>query len=205
MFIFIMNSHRLTGLLNWKRNHGSNSSNKKRKIVKEHRIQARWSHYDERKKEFSTVQQKNGGGNHLIPYTDEEPLTSETLTKKARALFFPDGENNFAGHIQEMTMWICNTSGVAVFNFPNEGTVDDYLKKKGLYPSSTYFFLYTQPRHLSGDEFEGSEPKRAESFPTSDERSFIAFSTVLGSLSTTTVREMFKVCGCSYKNGEICL
>ena len=45
--------NRLSGLLNRIRNHGSNSSNKKCKIVKEHRIQVRWSHYDERKKEFT--------------------------------------------------------------------------------------------------------------------------------------------------------
>ena len=64
------------------------------------RLQVRWSHYDERKKEFSTVWQKNGGGNCFIPYTDEEPLKSNTLIEKACALFFPDGENNFAGRIQ---------------------------------------------------------------------------------------------------------
>ena len=197
--------NRLTGLLNRIRNHGSNSSNKKRKIVKEHRIQVRWSHYDERKKEFSTVRQKNGGGNRFIPYTDEEPLTLETLTQKARALFFPDGENNFAGRIQEMNTWICNASGVAVFDFPDDGTVDDYLKKNGLYPSSTYFFLRTQPRHLSGDEFESSELTGAESSPTFEERSSVTFSTVLGPTSTTSEREVCKVCGCSFKNGETCL
>ena len=197
--------NRLSGLLNRIRNHGSKSSNKKRKIVKEHRIQVRWSHYDERKKEFSTVRQKNGGGNRFIPYTDEEPLTLETLTEKARALFFPDGENNFAGGIQEMNTWICNASGVAVFDFPDEGTVDDYLKKNGLYPSATYFFLRTQPRHLSGDEFESSEPTGAESLPTSEERYSVAFSTVLGPTSTASDREVCKVCGCSFKNGETCL
>ena len=197
--------NRLTGLLNRIRNHGNNSSNKKRKIVKEHRIQVRWSHYDERKKEFSTVRQKNGGGNRFIPYTDEEPLKLENLTEKARALFFPDGENKFAGRIQEMNTWICNASGVAVFDFPDGGTVDDYLKKNGLYPSSTYFFLRTQPRHLSGDEFESIEPTVAESLPTSEERSSVAFSTVFGPTSTTSDREVCKVCGCSFKNGETCL
>ena len=197
--------NRLTGLLNRIRNHGNNSSNKKRKIVKEHRIQVRWSHYDERKKEFSTVRQKNGGGNRFIPYTDEEPLKLENLTEKAWALFFPDGENKFAGRIQEMNTWICNASRVAVFDFPDGGTVDDYLKKNGLYPSSTYFFLRTQPRHLSGDEFESIEPTVAESLPTSEERSSVAFSTVFGPTSTTSDREVCKVCGCSFKNGETCL
>jgi len=120
----------------------------------------RWSHYDERKKEFSTVRQKNGGGNRFISYTDEEPLKLETLTEKARTLFFSDGENSFAGRIQEMNTWICDASGVAVLDFPDEGTVDDYLKKNGLHPSSTYFFLRTQPRHLSGNEFESDNSCR---------------------------------------------
>ena len=162
----------------------------------------RWPHYDERKKEFSTVRQKNGGGNRFVPYTDKEPLKLETRT---RTLFFPDGENNFAGRIQETNTWICNTSGVAVFDFPDDRTIDDYLKKNGLYPSSTYFFLCTQPRHLSEDEFESSETTRAESLPTSEERSSIAFSAVLGPTSTASDREVCKVCGCSFKNGETCL
>ena len=60
-----------------------------------------------------------------ISYTDEEPLKLETLTEKVRALFFRDGENNFAGRVQEMNTWICNTSGVAVLDFSDEGSVDD--------------------------------------------------------------------------------
>ena len=105
----------------------------------------RWSNYDERKKEFSTVRQKNGGGNCFVPYTDKEPFKLETRTDKVRTLFFPDGENNFVGRIQETNTWICNASGVAVFDFPDDRTVDDYLKKNGLYPSSTYFFFVHSP------------------------------------------------------------
>ena len=197
--------NRLSGLLNRIRNHSSNSSNKKCKIVKEHRIQVRWCHYDERKKEFITVRQKNGGGNRFIPNTDEEPIKLESLTEKARALFFPDGKNNFAGRVQEMNTWICNASGVAIFDFPDEGTVDDYLKKNGLYPSSTYLFLRTQPRHLSGDEFQSSEAIGAESLSASEETSSVAFSTVVGCTSTASERKVCKVCGCSFKNGETCL
>ena len=41
----------------------------------------------------------------------------------------------------EMNRWICNTTGVAIFDFleGGGGTVEDYLKSNGLYPSSTYF------------------------------------------------------------------
>ena len=106
-------------------------------------------------------------------------MKNQTLTEKVRVLFFPDAENNFACCTQEINTWISNASGVAVFDFPDDESVDDYLKKNGLYPSSTYFFLRTQPRHLSGTEFEGSEPTGAESLPTSEEWSSVAFSAVL--------------------------
>lgn len=47
---------RLTGLLNRMRNGGGKeSSSKKQKIAKEHRIQVRWLHYDQFKKDFVTV------------------------------------------------------------------------------------------------------------------------------------------------------
>ena len=47
---------RLTGLLNRMRNGGGKeSSSKKGKITKEHRIQVRWLHYDQCKKNFVTV------------------------------------------------------------------------------------------------------------------------------------------------------
>ena len=83
--------NRLLGFLNRIR-HGSgwDSSNKKRGIVKEHRIQVRWLHYDERKKKFTSLRQKHGGGNRFIAYTDTEPLTLEDLTEKTCALFFPN-------------------------------------------------------------------------------------------------------------------
>ena len=104
-----------------------------------------------------------------------------------------------------MNTWIFNAGGVAIFHFPDEGTVDDYLKKNGLYLSSTYFFLCTQARHLSGDKFESNEATGAEKLATSEERSSVAFSTVVGPTSTTSDRKVCKVCGCSFKNGEICL
>ena len=80
------------------------------------------------RKGFVAVRQKNGGGNRFITYTDADPLKMEELV--------------------EMNKWICDTRGVAIFDFPGERTVEDYLKSNGLYPSSTYFYLRTQPRHL---------------------------------------------------------
>ena len=113
-------------------------------------------HYDQIKKKFVTVRQKNGSGNRFITYTDADPLKMEELVNRACALFFPGGKNIFAGHIDERNKWICETTGVAIFDFPGEGTVEDYLKSNGLYASITYFYLRAQPRHLMGDELDDS-------------------------------------------------
>ncbi len=55
--------NRLSGVLD--RIH-SQSKGKKRKADKEHRIQVRWIHYDEKSKLFVPVRQKNGGGNRIV-------------------------------------------------------------------------------------------------------------------------------------------
>ena len=83
---------RLSGLLNrMRKGGGKESSSKKRKVVKDHRIQVRWLHYDPPKKAFVPVPQKNGGGNRFIAYTNDNPPSLEELMDKASALFFPGG------------------------------------------------------------------------------------------------------------------
>ena len=42
-------------------------------------------------------------------------LTLEDLAEKACALFFPNGKNSFASHLEEMNTWICDTTEVAIF------------------------------------------------------------------------------------------
>ena len=40
---------------------------------------------------------------------------SKDLAEKACALFFPNGKNSFASHLEEMNTWICDTTEVAIF------------------------------------------------------------------------------------------
>ena len=57
--------------------------------------------------------------------------------------FFPYGRISFAGRLEDVNRWICNTTEETVFEFPDEGgTVEDYLKRNDLYLSSTYFFPF---------------------------------------------------------------
>ena len=152
----------LSGLLNRIRHgNGRDSSQRKQKIIKEHRAQVRWSHYDKSKKKFTPMSQKNGGGNWFIACTDADRLKLEDLMEKASALFFLEGKNSFVSHLNEMNKWIsslnCDTTGVDIFDFPDKGTVDENPKKNYcLYASSTSFYFRTQPQYLFGDEFECS-------------------------------------------------
>ena len=126
--------------------------------------------------------------------------------ERACALFFPGGKNNFAGHIEEMNKWICDATGVAIFDFPDEGTMEDYLKSNGLYPSSTYFYLRTQPRHLMGDEFEDSDHFEATNTENTllTQGSSVTVS-VKASASKSVGREVCNVCSCSFEKGQSCL
>ena len=54
---------RLSGLLDGIR---GQQKGKKRQIDKEHRIQIRWIHYDEKSQAFIPVRQKNAGGNSFV-------------------------------------------------------------------------------------------------------------------------------------------
>ena len=64
----------------------------------------------------------------LIADTDAGPLKLEDLMNKAcsRAVFLPDGRNSFAGRVEDLNTWICNTIGQTRLEFANEG-------KRGLF------------------------------------------------------------------------
>lgn len=105
-----------------------------------------------------------------------------------------------------MNTWICNTTGEAIFEFPDEGTVEDYLKRNGLYPSSTYFFLGTQPRYLSGDEFGGdaNEATETQSMCTAERSSVMALSVPVPTTKSSD-EDVCKVCSCTFEKGQNCL
>jgi hypothetical protein len=62
-------------------------------------------HYNEEKRKYMPVRNKNGGGNRYIVYTDSEPLNLKQLQGKVCELFFPGGRSNF-GSLEEMVMCI---------------------------------------------------------------------------------------------------
>lgn len=82
--------------------------------------------------------------------------------------------------------------------------MEDYLKSNGLYPSSTYFYLRTQPRHLSNDEFEDSQgipPMKLESAPTA----CCATASTATHSTKDVAREVCKTCSCTYEKGQTCI
>ena len=79
----------------------------------------------------------------------------------------------------------------------------DYLKRNGLYPSSTYFFLRIQPRYLSCDEFEGNTNEA-----TGTESSFTAEESCVVSVpapAKATDQEVCKVYNCTFQKSQSCL
>ena len=104
----------------------TSSNGKKRKIDKEHRIQFRWIHYNGVTKTFETVRQKNGGGNRFIAYSASTAPHLKDLKLMASKLFFPEGKSVFAGSVDNMELSICDTTQTAIFDFPGEGTVDNF-------------------------------------------------------------------------------
>ena len=125
---------RLSGLLDQQKG-------KKGKIDKERRIQIRWIHYGEKSQAFIPVRQKNAGGNRFASYSSSEAPTVEELINKASALSFPDGKSPFSGQAHVMLLDVCNTTQTVIFEFLGDGTVNSYLKERGLYPSTTYLYL----------------------------------------------------------------
>ena len=93
--------------------------------------------------------------------------------------------------------------GVAIFDFPGEGTVEDYLKSNGLYPSTTYFYLRTQPRHLMGGEFEDSnyvEATNTDNTPPTQVSSVTV--SVVACTTKSDDRDVCNVCSCSFDKGK---
>lgn len=169
------------------------SSNTRPRVDKEHRLQVRWLHYNTSKKDFVQVKQKKGGGHRFICYYDSESLTLKGIEEKATALFFPKCSNNFAGKMSEMSVTQCDSTGVAIFNFPGAGTVGEYFKANGLYPSSTYFFVRTQPLTLVGDKFEN------------DDDDLMVSGDNLDTKPVQAQAQTHHYSYVTYKNGEMCL
>ena len=182
---------RLSGLLDRIR---GQSRGKKRKADKEHRIQVRWIHYNDKSKLFLPVRQKNGGGNRFVTYCGLEPPTMEELKQKASALFFPDGKSTFAGLLDDMFLDICDSSQTAIFEFPGDGTVESYLKHNGLYPSTTYLYLRSQNKDAIFSEFE-DEPEGLEQPRTLTSQVE----------SGADKRVVCPVCSCTFVEGDECI
>lgn len=182
-----------------------NNVARKRKRGKEHRLQIRWLHYDRTRREFVAVKHKNGGGKRYIPFTDDEPLTLEEVKNKGAAVFFPNGRNGFAGDLEQMIVHVCDATESAVFEFPGEGTVNDYLTVSGLYPSSTYFYIRTQDIADVATEFDeidgdlgddkvDEHAKHDNNSAESEEQN-----------KSSTNRIVCDVCSCTFVEGDSCI
>ena len=141
-------ANRLSGLLarirSEKSDNRGRNAKKKKSVVKKHRIQVRWHHYDKTMGKYLPVRLKNGGGNRFIAYLPSDPPTLPDILQKASELYFPNGQNRFAGQLNKLKKDLTDSSGDVITEFPYEGTVSDHLNAKGMYPSSTFFRRQTK-------------------------------------------------------------
>ena len=81
--------------------------------------------------------------------------------------------------------------------------VRELWKRNGLYPSFINIFLRTQPRYLSGNEFEGNanEAKGTESSSTTEESCVES----VPAPAKATECEVCKVCNCTFQKSQSCL
>ena len=95
------------------------------------------------RKEEYLVPQKKGGGFRFIHLALE--ATIEDLKKKAIEVFFPDSMNHFGEKADECTLTFTDAGDNIV---TTEISIKDYLHKKGLYLSRTYFVMHSRYRGL---------------------------------------------------------
>jgi hypothetical protein len=93
----------------------------------------------------------------------EEVIDSLALTKSTLQVWKRSRRRQqlcfflFAGQVDDMSLFICDTTQTAIFKFPGEGTLDSYLQENGWYASTTYLYLRSQHKDLIADEFEDKE------------------------------------------------
>eukprot|EP00794_Sanderia_malayensis_P002363 gene2363-2724_t len=188
--------NRLSGLLS-RIQQGRSSGSKKRKADKEHRIQIRWLHYDSIKKKFAPVKQKHGGGNRFLTYTDSEPLSMADVLDKSCSLFFPGGRSNHGGRLEALNKTLCDPAKEVISEFPDGGSVSDYLETKGLYPSTTYLYLRTKQKNF---QERAAELAQEDVEYQSESDSASEFSSNLPCLE----RIICGTCSCTYEEGNEC-
>jgi hypothetical protein len=108
-----------------------------------------------------------------------------------------------------MSTAICDTTETAIFEFPGNGRVDEYLKANGLYPSSSYFYFRTQHKCCIEDEFEPDKTDQVGTDNVSDTALAISESSSPRAddiwAVQSTARVVCEKCSCTYQVGRTCI
>ena len=142
---------RLTGLLNKIRskNPGKNSTNSS-KSAKVKRLQVKWHRFDNDDGDYHMVRMSQGGGPKFLKINSNDSITFSDIKIKASDLYFDDeGCNNFGDNICDCSNIICNAAGLELDEFE---PVWDYVERKGLCLSKTFFIIKSQICVEGGDE-----------------------------------------------------
>ena len=110
------------------------------------------------------ISPKEGGGSRFIPFPNKPPTFQELLDRSFE-VFFIDGQNYFGEKLENVNIEIFD---ITENHVDLDQSVSEYLSKRGLYPSKTWFIFKTSPKVKKEiQESEKKEPKlKKESFPT---------------------------------------
>ena len=106
-----------------------------------------------------------------------------------------------------MHVVVCDATETALFEFPGGGTVEEYLNSNGLYPSSTHFYIRTQIKEHTFEEFE-SDGVHSDS-QSSNTRPFVSAEQSAQNESEQNslhpARLVCEICHCTFASGQSCI
>ena len=145
------------------------------------------------------ISPKEGGGSRFIRFPNKPPTFQELLDRSFE-VFFIDGQNYFGEKLENVNIEIFD---ITENHVDLDQSVSEYLSKRGLYPSKTWFIFKTSPKVKKEiQESEKKEPKlKKESFPTvlsisdSDDSSETSIDS---SFSNSLKRKVCQVCSKTY-------
>jgi hypothetical protein len=107
---------------------------------KARKVQVKWQRYDDEDSSYVHVKVKDGGGSRFVEVCEDTSL--HVLRQKAVDLYYDNENKNMYNESCYSTLFnICNSGGLEL----NENEIlSDYLSRKGLLVSKTYFILKSQ-------------------------------------------------------------
>ena len=136
---------RLSGLLSRIR---KKHKTKETKVIKSRKLQVKWQRFNPIENKFEYVRVNNGGGTRFIEVSED--LSFKEVKNKAIALYFENSENLFGDKVEHTLFTFASSCGK---DLDDHEKVTDYLTRKGLLISKTFFVLKSETFDEEEDDY----------------------------------------------------